>query len=287
MPKSSVFPWNWWEDLMNIQHYFKYLLYIFALSWTQPFLNLLSRLCDSTFSLWLLIYNKKPSTIISDFREQQSQGSVLLDLLVSGTELDRWELPQVPVIHPPAVGMPPITVQTRGLEILEIPSLLLAVLESAVNFWLVLLGREKDEKPQEKELQWWVEKDQCRLGVTRSHLAACPTLIHAAGNYKGERIVMDPKPAILHKVSENGRMPSQPSTCMVCVLWDSRTLIFAVLAALGPLIKVAGDGWSHADSSSFTLCGISVWCWPPCTKDFDQNLAPLPGLIPIIFFWRL
>lgn len=100
----------------------------------------------------------------------------------------------------------------------------------------------KDEKPQEKELQWWVKKGQCRLGVTRSQLAACPTLIHAAGNYKGERIVMDPKPAILHKVSENGRIPSQPSTCMVRVLWDSRTLIFAVLAALGLLIKVAGDG---------------------------------------------
>lgn len=45
---------------------------------------------------------------------------------------------------------------------------------------------------------------------------------------------MDPKIAILHKVSENGRTPSQPS-------WDSRVLSFGVLATLGPHLKVAGD----------------------------------------------
>lgn len=63
--------------------YFKYLLYIFALAWTQPFLNLLSRLSDSTFFPWLVVYNKKPNAVISDFREQQSQENVLLGLIVS------------------------------------------------------------------------------------------------------------------------------------------------------------------------------------------------------------
>lgn len=53
---------------------------------------------------------------------------------------------------------------------------------------------------------------------------------------------MDPKIAILHKVSENGRTPSQPSSCMVhAALWDSRILSFGVLATLGPHLKVAGD----------------------------------------------
>lgn len=54
---------------------------------------------------------------------------------------------------------------------------------------------------------------------------------------------MDPKIAILHKVSEHGRTPSQPSPCMVhAVLWDSRTLIFGVLATPDPLLKAAGVG---------------------------------------------
>lgn len=54
---------------------------------------------------------------------------------------------------------------------------------------------------------------------------------------------MDPKIAIWHKVSESGMTLSQPSPCMgQAVLWDSRTLIFGVLATFGSLLKVAGVG---------------------------------------------
>lgn len=85
---------------------------------------------------------------------------------------------------------------------------------------------------------------------------------------------MDPKPAILHEVSENGKTPSQPYPCMVHVLWDSRTLIFGVLATLGPLLKVAGDGWSRTDSNSFTLRGVCLQCWAACQKTLIKTLPP-------------
>lgn len=99
MPKSRVFPlksigradehtrWQYYTVFQVV--YFKYLLYVFALS-RQRFLNLLSRLSDATFSPWLLVYNKKPNTV-------RFQGAAVTGKCVPGFDCSRHRTGQVSV----------------------------------------------------------------------------------------------------------------------------------------------------------------------------------------------
>lgn len=96
-----------WEDLINIQcnnttlcfqvllipaiHFCFSLGACFALDKGFPKLIICQGFLNPLFFLWLLVYNKKPSTFILDFGFQQSLEMLLLELIVTDTEVDGWE----------------------------------------------------------------------------------------------------------------------------------------------------------------------------------------------------